>query len=331
MYDHYIALDWAQSNMAIARMTKQTDFLKVFEYKADLGELKIYLDSIRGTKVLAFEETTTAHWLYVELLEHVDKIIVCDPYRNKLLSEGAKTDKIDASKLVKLLKGGYMKPVFHSTDRIIELRKLVSSYNDLVARGVRLKNQKSAILRGQGLPKNAELPKTDGHQTFVMQRIENAIQQYEDDKKLYESEFEKLLKAETTLKHLKQLPGIGPIGAVKIFATVVDARRFAHRNDFLAYSGLARLERMSGGRSYGSKRPRFRQELKSVFKTAALAAIGGDNCFREVYESLIKNLRYPDHKARHAVARSIATSVWGVMKTGKRFSEEKVREKFLKK
>ncbi len=28
MYDHYIAVDWAQSNMAIARMTAQSNNIK---------------------------------------------------------------------------------------------------------------------------------------------------------------------------------------------------------------------------------------------------------------------------------------------------------------
>ena len=39
-------------------------------------------------------------FLYTELKEYVEKIIVRDPYRNKLLTERAKTDKIDAKKLV---------------------------------------------------------------------------------------------------------------------------------------------------------------------------------------------------------------------------------------
>src|SRR5262249_49348737 len=102
-YDHYIAVDWSLKNMAIARMTSKSNAVKVVDGPADLSELKEYLKNLKGTKIMTIEETTPAHWLYVELKDLVDRLIICDPYRNKLLSEGAKTDKIDSVKLVQLL------------------------------------------------------------------------------------------------------------------------------------------------------------------------------------------------------------------------------------
>jgi len=44
----------------------------------------------------------------------------------------AKTDKIDAEKLVKLLKADFLKEVYHSNSDFIELRKIVSAYEDLM-------------------------------------------------------------------------------------------------------------------------------------------------------------------------------------------------------
>ena len=35
MYDHYIAIDWAKNNMAIARMTEKSDKIKVIESPSD--------------------------------------------------------------------------------------------------------------------------------------------------------------------------------------------------------------------------------------------------------------------------------------------------------
>jgi hypothetical protein len=74
----------------------------------------------------------TSQWLYAELIGHVDKIFICDPNRNRLLQEGSKTDKIDTSKLVRLLKSGLMKEVYHSMDRFLYLRRIVSGYKDLI-------------------------------------------------------------------------------------------------------------------------------------------------------------------------------------------------------
>ena len=52
------------------------------------------------------------------------------------MSDGPKTDELDAAKLVKLLKEGFLKPVFHSADEFIYLRKLVSGYEDMIKAGV---------------------------------------------------------------------------------------------------------------------------------------------------------------------------------------------------
>jgi len=323
MYDHYIAVDWAQKNMAIARMTKKSDLIKSTDIPSDLGNLKDYLKSLKGVKLMTLEETTTAQWLYTELRPLVDDLIICDPYRNKLLSEGAKTDRIDAEKLVQLLRANLLKPVFHSNDKLIFLRKLLSGYDDLVQRGVRLKNQRSALFRGQGLTK-AEKGITGGHESFVLTKVDQAISEYERDKTAYTNEFSKLAKTNKTIRNLKSIPGVGLIGAIKIASIVVSADRFLSGNHFLSYCGLVRLEKMSGGRSYGSKRPRHRRDLKSVFKIAALSCVTKETEFKEYYEYLMKRKKYPAYKARHAVARKIATASLGVMRSGKKYKSEKI-------
>lgn len=318
-YDHYIAVDWAQSNMAVARLTPCSPKATVKDVPANLEDLKAYLGSLKGRKLLTFEETTTAHWLYVELHELVDGILICDPYRNKLLSEGPKTDKIDACKLVELLRANLLKPVFHSCDELIALRKLVSGYDDMIQRGVRLKNQRSALLRGLGLGKGEALSPKNAVECFVMANLETAIGAYEAERKVYEAEFERHIKASAMLRWLKQIPGIGTIGAVKLGAAVVNGERFPSSQHFHSYAGLVRHDRISGGRSYGTKAPRYRRDVKSVFKTAALNAVINNNCFTTYYRYLIEQKRYPDHQARHAVARKIATAVYGVMKHKKKF------------
>ena len=125
-YDHYIAVDWSIRNMAIARMTGKSNKISVVDVRSDVSELRLYLKSLRGSKALTLEETTTSQWLYTELKGDVERLIICDPVRNHLLSEGAKTDKIDASKLVQLLRANLLNEVYHSADCFLELRRLVS-------------------------------------------------------------------------------------------------------------------------------------------------------------------------------------------------------------
>jgi hypothetical protein len=128
-YTHYIGVDWSIKNMAIARMTGKSNKVTVVDVPSDVEELKVYLDNLRGSKIMVLEETTTSQWLYTELKGHVDRLIICDPVRNRLLSEGAKTDKIDAVKLVQLLRSNLLKEVYHSTEKFLELRRLVSGYH----------------------------------------------------------------------------------------------------------------------------------------------------------------------------------------------------------
>jgi transposase len=322
MYDHYIALDWSQRNMAIARMTSKSNEIKAIDVPTNLGNLKDYLKGLRGKKSLCFEETTTAHWLFTELKAYATDITICDPYRNHLLSEGAKNDIIDAKKLVQLLRANLLKPVFHGADYFISLRRTVSAYNDLIQRGVRLKNQRSALLRALGKEKNHDV--ASGEESFIYNHLSSAISSYEEDRKSYVQKFEQERKKHKLIKYLSEITGLGTIGAVKIYALVVDTKRFDHRNNYLSYCGLVRLDRVSGGRSYGSKTPRHRRELKSVFKTAALSAVSHENDFKKYYEYLLEKKRYPEFKARHAVARKIAVAAFGVLNSRKKYKPEKI-------
>jgi len=249
----------------------------------------------------------------------VDKIFVCDPYRNRLLSEGAKTDKIDASKLVQLLRANLMKEVYHSGHEFVHLRRFVSGYDGLVRSGVRLKNQRHALIRAAGKNSKGEIRLDNPEEQFVLEIMESWICRYEEDKLRYEQEFRKLVNRHKEIRHQKSLPGIGLINSVRIVARVISPHRFSERGHYLSYCGLIKLEKISGGRSYGQKKPRYCRELKGIYKTAALAVIGGDSPLNDYYEYLLNDKRYSEDQARHAVARRIAVLSWGVFKSGKRY------------
>lgn len=325
IYDHYVAIDWAAKNMAIARMTKKSNKISVIDVPADIKELQFYLKNLKGSKILVIEETTTSQWLYTELIDHVDKIFICDPYRNILLSEGPKTDKIDASKLVRLLRSDLLKEVYHSNNKFLYLRRIVSGYEDLIKAGVRLKAQRYALLRVCGKTgyesKGIKL-NTRGEQ-FVLDAMERQIAAYEKEKQGYEVEFKKLSRKYLEIRHQRSLPGIGYIHAVKIVARVVVPWRFADKGHFLSYAGLIKLEKISGGRSYGKKNPRYCRQLKSVYKTGVMAALGGNNPINDYYEYLIREKSYPPYNARHKACRRLATLSFGVLKSGKSYQPHK--------
>ena len=76
IYDHYIAIDWSIKNMAIARMTKKSNMIKAIDVPSDVEDLQAYLKNLKGSKILAIEETSTSQWLYTEFKEYVDRILI---------------------------------------------------------------------------------------------------------------------------------------------------------------------------------------------------------------------------------------------------------------
>ena len=318
MYDYYISLDWSQEKMAIAIAEKNSATDRVYESASDIRVLKTFLQRFNGRKILCIEESTASHWLWVELQGYVDEIIICDPYYNFLTTSGPKNDRIDAQKLLHLLRGGMLKPVYHSNNKFIEYRKLISTYDDVIKTGVRWKNRRSAILRAQGKGKRTRTvePEID---RFTLTTADYHIEQYENLKKMYHERFEQLSRESETLRVLRSIPGIGLVNSVKIAAIVVDPSRFRDKGHFWSYCGLVKHIKYSGGRSYGSRNPRCCRQLKVVFKTAALATISNNKgAMNEYYMHLLKN-GVPTHDARNKVARKIATMALSIMTSGENY------------
>ncbi|MBF0107482.1 MAG: transposase [Deltaproteobacteria bacterium] len=280
------------------------------------------MKNLKGTVVLTFEETTVAQWMYTELKDAVTRIIVCDPHRNRLLSEGPKTDPIDAGKLVQLLRANLLKEVYHASEKFSHLRKLTSGYNDLVQASVCLQNQQYSLLRGSGLTgseKVKNLRLKDKYEQHVLDSIATQLECNEHQRKAYLSEFKALSRQYTAIRHQMSIPGIGLIGAVQIVTRVVSPHRFVEGGQYLSYCGLIKHDRVSGNKSYGKKDPRFCRKLKSVYKTAAMAAIGGHNPINDYYEYLVKQKGDTEAHARHKTSRKIALLSLGVFKSGKKY------------
>lgn len=324
MFDHYVALDWSQKTMAFARLSAVSNEVDRRELPSSVKEFQVYLSRLRGRKLLTFEETTTSQWLYTELREFVDELVVCDPWRNHLLKDGPKTDKLDAEKLVLLLRGNLLKPVFHSGEEFLYFRKVVSGYEDVVKSGVRWRNQRSALFRANG-QKKSETELGHAVDQFVLEGIEKNILLYEQEKERYEKEFHRVVKKHPVIKNLKSLPGIGEIGAVKIAARVVNPHRFPSKGAFWSYCGLIQLEKLSGGKSYGKKSPKYCRTLKSVFKTGAMSVTQehASNPLKDYYLDLLQEKGIPEFQARHAVARRLATLALGIFKSEKSYQPKR--------
>jgi len=111
-----------------------------------------FFDGLRGEVQVTFEEGTWAAWLYDLLKPHVTKVVVCDPRRNALLLEGNQTDRVDARKLVELLKNNQLRPVYHGDHGLRTLKELVRSYLTLTRDLGRVMTRVKAIYRSWAIP-----------------------------------------------------------------------------------------------------------------------------------------------------------------------------------
>ena len=95
--DKYIAMDVLQAATVVSVMNATGRDLDMAILPTQ--PLIRYLESLRGRLHLTFEEGAYSAWLYDLLQGRVAELVVCDPRRNALLTEGNRTDHHDAHKL----------------------------------------------------------------------------------------------------------------------------------------------------------------------------------------------------------------------------------------
>ena len=104
---------------------------------------------------------------------------------------------------------------------------------------------------------------------------------------------------------------------MKIVARIVTPYRFADKGHYLSYTGLIKHVKISGGRSYGKKAPRYCRTMKHVYKSGVTSAIGGNNPINDYYVYLLREKGYPEYQAKHGACRRLAIMSFGVFKSGK--------------
>ena len=196
-----------------------------------------YLREIEGIKKLTFEECELSSWLYEILRSEVEELIVCNPVANSDYKK-IKTDKMDARKLAKLLRGGFLVSVYHDGSKRERFRSLMSGYQDLVEEGVRLKNRYKSLFRQGGKKVKGEslyrdesflegLSRPDFK--FIGTQIYQLLEKMEESRQEYLKEIIRYSKGFKEMKYLKSIPGIGRIQAAKIVSQVIDPDRFASK------------------------------------------------------------------------------------------------------
>jgi len=342
MATYYIGADVHSNNTELA-IEQRGQIVARYSVPTTIPAISTVLSSIQGKKILAMEEGPMAGWLFRNLSEKVDKFVVSEPRRNKLITcEGDKDDRIDSGKLAILLRGNFLKAVHHTSDsHRAHLKHWINLYHDRVRDAVRCINKIRACCRMHGVRIPRKVVRNNVHRHQWLSELDNSTLKaqlhmlwigYDATKEqveLAKKQFSSYARKYPIIKSWCKLPGIGQIRATTIFAYLDTPWRFKNRAKLHRYCGVGLVRATSGKDKKGRPRPprlklpwAVNRRLKNAVMGAATTAIErGDNAFKDYYRRMVLNGITPAN-ARHSVARKMVSTMSAMWKTGNEYDEK---------
>jgi transposase len=222
-------------------------------------QIELFARSLGPDDRVALEVSGNA-WEIARIIQpHVAQVLVVSPSDTGIRQARAKTDRLDARTLARLLAGGSLDGVWVPDRQTWVMRRRLSRRSQLVWARSRAKNQIHAVLMRQlvGRPPFADLfgvkgrawlaelqlpPEESETVSAAMRQIEFLEQEI--------AEVERLIAAaamdSAEIRRLMSVPGVNVIVAASFMAAVGDIHRFPSPRKLAGYLGLDPRVRQSG-------------------------------------------------------------------------------------
>ncbi len=198
-----------------------------------------------------------------KLAPYVDKLIICEPRHNKLISQNSnKNDNLDAINLCRLLRLGELKPVWRPKQ--MGKRRLyyqqVKQYYRLGKVLTRNKNQLQAVLRHWGINiglSDYQDPSAMAEQVSNERLAAELMAKMQLIGFLTSQKQEQMKRIKATgsdypeVAEFQKMSGVGPVGAHTFSAYIQTPHRFAGRKQLIRFCQLAVCKRSSDGKQVG--------------------------------------------------------------------------------
>jgi transposase len=221
--------------------------------------LELFAASLGSDDRVALEVTGNA-WEIARIIEpHVERVLVVSPSDTGIRQARAKTDRLDARTLAKLLAAGSLEGLWMPDERTRAMRRRLARRSQLVRARTRAKNELHAALirRLIARPPFSDLFGVAGRRWLAAlelpveerETVDSGLRQIEFlDSEI--AEVERLIALEALawpeVRRLMTVPGVNVIVAATFVAAVADVRRFRSQRQLVGYLGLDPRVRQSG-------------------------------------------------------------------------------------
>jgi transposase len=262
---------------------------------------------------ICYEASCGYGHLYDQIKPLADHIAVAHPGQLRLIFRSKKKhDRVDATKLGKLLYLGEVPAVHVPNINVRSWRKLIEFRQKLLARRVSTKNQIRSILRGHAIasPKGlwtkkglrwlgeASLPAAE---KLAVEMEVDALAEVNGRIKRVEVELAKISSNHPGVTLLMTIPGVGIRTAEAFCAYVDDVQRFARNRQVGTYFGLVPCQDSSAGKDrFGHITKEGPATVRKLLCESAWSCIRYNPAIRAFFERVVKD--DPDRRKIAAVA-----------------------------
>jgi transposase len=222
--------------------------------------LELFAQSLAPDDIVALEATTGTDRIVGVLQRHGIRVVVANTRKLKAITEAkAKTDRLDARTLAKLLMSGLLDPVWTPDERTRALRRLTNRRERIVRARTRAKNEAHGVLSrnlcerppvtdafgkaGREWLSGLELPVDERH---TLDGCLRQVDFLDGEIAAIDREIARQALAWPEVLRLMTVPGVNVQTAATFMASVGDIRRFPSARKLVSYLGLDPRVRQSG-------------------------------------------------------------------------------------
>jgi len=336
-----IGLDAHSASFMMAVLNKAGKVTQCVNRPMSAENLIELVSAAPGPKELVVEECELAQWVKETLTPYVDRLVVCDPKRNRWIAKADfNNDRTSAIKLAELQRGGYIKEVHHLVGGQAELRRRFLEYADLNDQVRRFKNKLKAIYRQEGITATGDGVYEAANRRRWLDRLNGLGWRRRQAERLYllidmveamKQDSLKGMKGEAKkgkgYELLLTIPGVGPVVACGYMALIGTPHRFSRKNKLWRYAGFGNTLHISDERVYADRPSKTGNRLlKWVVGQQFMGAVQRtrkDNVFKRRYA----RLRREGHSAKVArrhVCRSLLSVMRAVWMKGEAYREAEI-------